>query len=344
MPGGLEAAASGGMHALVTGASGFLGGRLVEMLLATGVEVSVLLRPSSRLGAPLNGQPRLDVLRVELDPALGSSADAMLLTSLQAITHVFHCAGCSTDWAPLRVYEEGNIGSTVAMLGLAIVHMPQLQRFVHVSTTDVYGYPVVAVDETAEPVDTGLPYNSSKLRGERLVWQAAKGGLPVTVVRPASIYGPGGRAFVTDIVALLRQRLMLLVDAGRAPGGFVYVDDVCRAMMLAAVEPQALGQVYNLSSVDGTTWSEYASALARAFGLPPPWLKLPFGAAMKVAAASELPHRSGLPGQPLLTRHAVYLLGRDQQYPSSRAQRELGWAPSVGLVEGLRLCAAAARV
>ena len=315
------------MHALVTGASGFLGGRLIELLLADGIEVSVLARHSSHLPA----WPGVQVLRADFE----AQPDAALLAALHSVTHIFHCAGCSTDWAPLREYEAGNVAGVAAMLGLAREHAAWLERFVHVSTTDVYGYPVAAVDETTPRRDTGLPYNRTKLRGEELVWQAAAAGLPITVVRPASIYGPGGKAFVTDIAALLRQRLMLLVDGGRAPGGFVYVDDVCRAMLLAAVAPVALGEAYNLSSVDGTTWRAYTAALAGALGLTAPWLQLPFGAALALAAVSELPHRAGLPGRPLLTRHAVHLLGRDQQYSTAKAREQLGWAPRVALDEGI---------
>ena len=310
-------------HALVTGASGFLGGRL---LLAAGSEVTVLARPSSVLPE----DPQVWVLRTELDPALAAEPEPSLLDGLRTVTHCFHCAGCSTDWAPKAEYEQGNVAGTVFMLGLAILHMPTLRRFVHVSTTDVYGYPVAAGDERDERRDVGLPYNSSKLRGEARVWQAAEGGLPVTVVRPASIYGPGGRAFVTDIVTLLRQRLMLLVDGGRAPGGFVYVDDVCAGMLLAATVDRARGEAYNLSSTDSATWRDYTHALAGALGLPMPWLHLPFGAAMRQASLLEL-----LPGRPPLTRHAVFLLGRDQQYATAKAREHLGWVPQTSLAEGV---------
>ncbi len=322
-------------HALVTGASGFLGGRLAQLLIEEAAEVSLLVRPSSVLPADLMAHSGLRVFRAELDPELATEPPAALAEHLGTVTHVFHCAGTSTDWGPRAVYEEGNVAGTVAMLGLAILHMPRLLRFLHVSTTDVYGYPVGAGDETMAPRDVGLPYNSSKLRGEALVWQAAAGGLPVTVVRPASIYGPGGRAFVTDIVALLRQRIMLLVDGGRAPGGFVYVDDVCRAMLLAASAECAVGEAYNLSSTDGTTWRDYTGALARALSLPAPWLHMPFRAAMALAAAAQFPHTAGLPGRPLLTRHAVYLLSRDQQYSTLKAREQLGWIPLIDLQQGV---------
>ena len=315
------------MHALVTGASGFLGGRLVELLLAQGVEASVLARASSVLPA----WAAVQVLRAELD----SQPEPALRGALSGVTHIFHCAGCSTDWAPMHQYEQSNVAGVAAMLRVAREHAPRLERFVHVSTTDVYGYPVAASDEETPRSDTGLPYNRTKLRGEELVWKAAAAGLPVTIVRPASIYGPGGKAFVTDIAALLRQRLMLLVDGGRAPGGFVYVDDVCAAMLLAASASHAVGEAYNVSSMDGTTWRAYAAALARALGVPAPWLQLPYGAAMALAAASELPHRAGLPGRPLLTRHAVHLLGRDQQYSTAKAREQLGWVPQMPLADGI---------
>ncbi len=107
-------------------------------------------------------------------------------------------------------------------------------------------------------------------------------------------------------------------------------------MLLAASSGRALGEAYNLSSTDGVSWRDYTGAMAAALGLPKPWLRLPFRAAMSLAAAAEFPHAAGLPGRPLLTRHAVYLLGRDQQYNTAKAREQLGWAPQVGLAEGMQ--------
>lgn len=327
-------------NVLVTGASGFLGGRLVQMLGDAGAAVAVLARPGSVLPPHMRQQRGVRVLRADLD-APGAAADPLarspeLAAALGEITHIFHCAGCSTDWAPLAQYQQANITLTAALLRLAQQHAPRLQRFVHVSSTDVYGYPKHAGDESMPLCDVGLPYNRTKLLGDQLVQRAIRAReVKATIVRPASIYGPGGKAFVTDIAALLRQRLMLLVDGGCAPGGFVYVDDVCRAMLLAAASERALGQAYILSSVDGTTWRTYTRALAEMLQVPAPWLSLPFPAAMALARASQVPHQLGVPGRPLLTRHAVYLLGRDQQYATTRAREELGWMPVMPLEDGI---------
>ena len=292
------------------------------MLVAQGERVVALLRPSSRM-EHLSG---VEVRRAEL------TAGPALREAVRGAGVVYHCAGCSTDWASEATYQAGNVTATVAMLEAA----EGCERFVHVSTTDVYGYPKQPCDENTPPRDVGLPYNRTKIAGEQALWRAAERGLPVTVLRPASIYGPRGSAFITDVVTHLRQGSMLLVDGGRAPGGFIFVDDVCQAMMLAAASPAAAGEVYNLSSTDGADWRSYTLELAAALALRAPWLTLPFAAAYAVAVANELPFRAvHLPGRPLLTRHAVLLLGRDQQFPIAKAQQQLGWSPGTTLADGV---------
>ena len=325
------------MPVVVTGASGFLGGRLVEMLLARGEEVTAVARMSSLLRSFETAPKPLCVVRTELSPAAAMSrSDLVLREAVRGASCIYHCAGCSTDWASSEAYLAGNLLTTQAMLAAA-GHSPGLQRFVHVSTTDVYGYPRVPRNEAAPLVDVGLGYNHSKILAEQAVWQAAAAGLPVTIVRPATIYGPHGTAFVTDIAKLLRERTMAYIDGGRAPGGFVFVDDVAEAMIAAAHTPAAVGEAYNLSSRRGETWKQYCTSLAAALGVRAPWINLPFPAAMGLAGLMEAPYRLlRTQGRPLLTRHAVYLLGRDQEFSSAKATEHFGYAPAVLLEEGVR--------
>ena len=268
----------------------------------------------------------------------GLTDTAALEQATEGVTRIYHCAAASTDWASRAVYQESNVDGTQALLDAA-TRVPGLQRFLHVSTTDVYGYPVRPTSEDAPLVDAGLPYNQTKRLAEMAVWRAAREqGLPVTVVRPATIYGPRGTAFVTDIAALLRDRLMLLIDGGRSRGGFIYVDDVANAMVAAARERRARDQAYNLCDGGGGTWKDYIDGLADALGLKRAWLNLPYAAAATLARAMELPYRAipGFPGRPLLTRHAVVLLGRDQEFPIAKAEADFGFRASVPLEEGVR--------
>ncbi|HUY81619.1 MAG TPA: NAD-dependent epimerase/dehydratase family protein [Acidobacteriaceae bacterium] len=318
------------MPALVTGASGFLGGRLAQVLAEQGEPVTVLARKSSDL-RHLDGLPGLRVVRG------GLTDGGAVREAVREATVIFHCAAASTDWARAEVYTESNVRGTETLLAAAR-EAPKLQRFVHVSTTDVYGYPVVPCAETGAVRDVGLPYNRTKILAEQAVWRAAQeDGLPVTVVRPATIYGPRGKAFVTDIAELLRQRLMAYVSGGRRTGGFLYVDNAVDAMLAAARSSVALGQVYNLSDGTGANWQDYVGALADGLGCRRPWIYLPYGGAMAVAGAMEMPYHlaKALPGRPLLTRHAVYLLGRDQEYPADKARAELGFMPRVSFAEGI---------
>jgi nucleoside-diphosphate-sugar epimerase len=308
---------------LVTGASGFLGGRLAQILVERGEAVRVLARTTSDL-RHLDGLP-VEVVR-------GDAAAAV-----SGVTHIYNCAGCSTDWAPWRDYYEANVAGVEEMLRAA-AGVAGLRRFLHVSTTDVYGYPLVPCDESHPIVDAGLGYNRSKGMGEARVWEAARDtGLPVTVVRPATIYGPRGKAFVTDIAKLIRQGLMAVIGGGRMAGGFCYVDNVAEAMIDAATASETVGRAYNLSDGTGVTWRRYVDTLADGLGCRRPWIDLPVAAAFGLARVMEAPHRwLGVPGRPLLTRHAALLLGRDQEFPIERARREFGFSPAVGFEEGMR--------
>ena len=315
------------MAVFVTGASGFLGGRLVHMLAERGEDVRILDRGASDL-RHLAGLP-IQIVRGDLSNA------GMLASSIAGVTTIFHCAACSTDWAPRQTYLDANVTGTANLLAAA-EQAPELRRFVHVSTTDVYGYPLVPCAEDAPIVDAGLPYNQTKGRAEQLAWEAHSRGLPLTVVRPATIYGPRGKDFTQEVATLLRQRVMATIDRGSAPGGFIYVDNVVDAMLAAAASERTLGQAYNLSDGTGATWHEYLQLFAAELKLPMPWIDLSFANATRLAGVFESIHRTlRLGGRPLLTKHAVLLLGRSQEFPAAKARAEFSFIPQVSLPEGI---------
>jgi nucleoside-diphosphate-sugar epimerase len=316
------------MAALVTGASGFLGGRVAQMLHERGEEVVILARGTSDL-RHLSSTP-VRVVRGSL------SDQAALQEAVKDIEIIFHCAACSTDWAPAQTYLEANVIGTQNLISAA-QRARKLDRFLHVSTTDIYGYPQVPCTEEHPFTDAGLPYNQTKGRAEAAVWKAhQESGIPITIVRPATIYGPRGKDFTQEIATLLRQRLMAYIDAGTAPGGFTYVDSVVQAMFDAATSPHTIGQAYNIAGGTGATWEEYTTLFARQLGAKPPWINLSFTAAMALARLFETVHGGlRLRGRPLLTRHAVYLLGRNQEFPIAKAKGSFGFSPNISLEEGI---------
>ena len=316
------------MTALVTGASGFLGGRISQLLAGMGEEVAVLARPQSDLRHLQNTAVRIRV---------GDLGDPEALRSaVKGVTHVFHCAACSTDWAPRSSYLQANVEGVRNLLEV-VQRTTTIRRFLHVSTTDIYGYPATPCAEEHPFRDAGLPYNQTKGAGEAAVWTASEEGVPVTVIRPATIYGPRGKDFTQEIAKLLRQRLMAYVEGGRAAGGFTYVDNVAHAALDAAYSTNTVGKAYNISDGTNASWREYTGLFAQQLGAGRPWINFSFKTAMTLAGAFEALHRSsGMRGRPLLTRHAVYLLGRNQEFPALRAKLDFGFSPRVSLEEGLR--------
>ena len=316
------------MSAFVTGASGFLGGRIAQLLADGGDEVVVLARPQSDLR---------HLHKTAVRVVHGDLADiGALQKAVREATRIFHCAACSTDWAPPQLYRETNVEGTQNLLAAAR-DAPALERFLHVSTTDIYGYPKIPCAEDRPFFDAGLPYNQTKGAAESAVWTASRAGLPVTVIRPATIYGPRGKDFTQEIAQLLRQRVMAYVNGGHAAGGFTYVDNVAQAALDAAASGNTLGKAYNIADGTDASWQEYTSLFARQLGTATPWINLSFNTAMTVASGMEALHRTlGLRGRPLLTRHAVYLLARNQEFPTDAAKRDFGFSPAISLEEGLR--------
>jgi len=317
------------MKVLVTGATGFIGGRLAERLLDRGDDVRVLVRrPAAARALAERGA---EVCAGDLlDPDSFGAA-------LSGVDVVFHCAGLSADWGPRADFERINVDGA-RELARAAATQPVKPRFIHVSTTDVYGYPSLACGDDGPTRDTGLPYNSSKLRGElavRAVAEASK--LPLVVVRPATVYGPGSKDWGLEMATLLARRAMVVVDGGSAPAGLVYVDNLVDALLAAAEPSVPLGGIYTVRDETKETWRQYLDALADGLEVPRVKTNLPYWLALALGGASEALWKLGrAKSRPVVTRHAVHILAKDQCYGIERAVKDLGFRSRVSYDEGVR--------
>ncbi|MFI8849563.1 NAD-dependent epimerase/dehydratase family protein [Streptomyces sp. 891-h] len=326
-----NASRDGTPDVLVTGASGFIGGHLTRRLAERGHRVRVLVRPESDRSA-------FEDVADEIETETGDLDDLdSLARAAKGVSYIYNCAGMSADWGPWEDFHRANVQGARKVVEAA--HLAgTVDRVLHVSTTDVYGYPKQPGDESAACKDIGLPYNRSKILGERAVRKAAgETGVPVTIVRPVSVYGPRSKDFVIEIGNLLLQKQMLYIRGGKVPAGLLYVDNAVDAMIAAATSQETVDKAYNLRDPEQTTWRQYVEALAAGMGVKPPRLNLPASVATAAATASEKIYGAlGITSRPILTRHTVHLFDRDQSYGIKRAQRDFGFKSPVGFAEGMR--------
>ena len=312
---------------LVTGGSGFLGSHLVETLVARGEKVRVLVRPTSKVA-------HLESLKVEL--VYGDLNNlSSLKKAIQNIERVYHCAALAVDWETWERFRSTNVTGVHNLLEAALE--AGVKKFIHISTTDVYGHPDHPVDETTPYRLRGWPYGDTKIEGEQLVWTYyKKHHLPMTIVRPVNIYGPRSITFVSDIVELLKGGSMIHIGNGGKPAGLAYVTNVVDVILRAADSKHSVGQAYNASDGSDVTWRQYVDRLAKIVGVPSPKIVVPYRLAYLTGWVMEkvygiLP----IKGRPLLTRMAAELFGTNQGFPINKARRELGYEPEVDFDEGM---------
>jgi len=314
------------MLSLVTGATGAVGSHLVDALVLRGEGVRALVPPSK-------STERLRALGV--DARVGSLADSAALMSMaKGVDRVFHCAELTSDWGPAEDFRQANVHAVRRVLAAAT---RAKARFVMLSTTDVYGFPGRPVVESERPSPRGFPYPDTKIEGESLVWNHYRQvGLPVCVIRPASVYGPRCQALVVAVIEALRKRSMITIDGGNHIAGLTYVGNLVDALLLAADNEASTGQAYNITDDSQVTWQEYLAALADLAELPRPTRNYSHPMATLLASLWEAYYRLlGRTQRPPLTRMMVERMGTDQRFPIDKARSQLGYRPLVSFEEGI---------
>lgn len=256
------------MKVFVTGATGFVGGRLVPRLVREGHEVTCLVRPSSHTDS-------LEALGVCL--AVG---DVTQRTSLQSALPghdwLVNLANIYSLWEPdPSVYEQVNVEGTRNVMEAALE--AEVGKVIHVSTYAVWGRQdkMPFTEETPMAPERSTRYADTKYRGDVLAWQLhVTRGLPLVVVYPAAILGAGDTKVTSTVISsLLEEDLPALVCAD-SPVTFVHIDDVVEAIIQAADKAGNVGEKY-LVGKETMTVSEIFGMVCQCGGVAPPRMKLP---------------------------------------------------------------------
>lgn len=318
------------MTALVTGAAGFLGSHVTDLLLARGERPRALVRPGEDVGS-------LAAAGVDIYPA--DIADrAALGAALHGVDRVLHCAARTGPWGPAAEYERTNVRGLETLVRTALD--AGVRRVVHVSSITVHGNDVRgAADESAPLREEPNPYSRSKVKGERLLARMIEDeGAPVTIVRPGWIYGPRDTASFARFARMIETRRMIMLGSGQNHLPLIYARDAALGVLLASEAAQAEGKCYLLVNDEPVTQREFLAALAAELGAPAPGRRIPYRLAVGMGAVAEgLGRMSRRAQPPPVMRYGLQLLGGENRFSIGRARRELGFSPQVDLAEGVRL-------
>lgn len=314
---------------LVTGASGCVGGHVAERLLSEGFRVRTLVRPTS--------DTKL-IDRLGIEKITGDMTDRAALDRAADGTQVIvHAAAMVGDWGRLDEYRRVNVDGLRDLLEAA--SRQSLDRFVHVSSLGVYeARDHFGTDESVQPATQHLDgYTQTKVESEQLVLEYCRTKkLPGVCVRPGLIYGPRDRTALPRILENIRVGRFRYFGSGDKAMNSIYVGNLVDAIMLAISNPQAVGQVYNLTDDDPTSKRRFFGTVARLAGYPEPTRSIPLGLAKFLATMMEgIARLKGSKQAPLVNKARVKFLGLNLGYSCDKAKRELGYLPRWKFDQGM---------
>ncbi|HLJ35115.1 MAG TPA: SDR family NAD(P)-dependent oxidoreductase, partial [Ktedonobacteraceae bacterium] len=312
---------------LVTGATGFLGSALVTELVRQQQSVRILARDAAKARAQFGEAVSIVAGDITNERQVQEAVDGVSIV-YHLVGHLYHPS------VPTELYRTTHVEGTRTLLA-ACQGQQQLQRIVHCSTTGVFGVTDQTPADENAPFAPTNPYEATKLESELLALAAYnEQGLPVSIVRPGLVYGPGD-LHLLGFFASIKKGLFRVIDGGKALLHPIYIDDMTAAFLLCAEKPQAIGNSYNIADNHPVTIRELSSAIAHALNKELPGGSIPLWLANLASDLFSI--TPGLKGERApLTRSRVQFLTNSRVYITNKATAELGFLPRVDLEEGMR--------
>lgn len=315
---------------LVTGATGFLGFRLAELLLEKGVRVIATGRTL---------KPELTLTHPDIVYKLGSLENESFVQSLFAAEKpdaIVHCASLSSPWGKKEWFHASNVLSQQYLIRAAQQH--GIKRYVYISSPSIYfdfSDRFDVTEETPLPASFVNDYARTKFEAEQLLHQTE---LDYIILRPRAMIGRGDIVIMPRLIRAYKEGRLRIIGSGTNIADLTPVANVADAIACALVAgDHALKTAYNITNGTPVNLWDSIAGMLTTLGLEPPAKKISAGTAYKIAGTMEWFYRNFMPGkEPALTRYSVGTLAASFTMNITRAKEKLQYAPRVSVAEGMQ--------
>jgi dihydroflavonol-4-reductase len=317
------------LKVLVTGASGFLGGYLTELLTEKGLEVVAMVRKTSDTSL-------LD--RLGLEKRVADMTDPQSLrVAVKGVDAVIHLAGYYTFHGKKEFYDLVTVQGTKSILSACL--QEGVARFIYCSSTEALGAVENIPAREDYPPNPQYEYGRSKLRAEYAV-REYDSKLETTIVRPTGIYGPRNLDDISYyfITSCAKNSLAtrMLIAHGSAVVQFVHAKDAAQGFYLALTNADSIGKTYFISEDRWYTYRDVYGIISRITGRRPPTLSLSKPAAKALIYPVYIAKSAFGEWSFLWDLKTVDAVTSNRAYSIMKAKSELGYSPKYSLENGLK--------
>jgi len=313
---------------LITGSTGFIGKHLIKVLLEhkMRVNINVLVRKTSDISC-LKSLGEMRFLYGDLKDK------ASLKSSLKGTNIVFHLAGILGKYGvPETDYYAINTEGTRNLLE-ACAENGQIRQFIYLSSAGVLGPNVKNANE-GYPLNPSNVYERTKAEAENIVFDYYREKrVPVTVLRPEFLYGPGDMHLL-GLFKAIKKRIFFLIDGGPSLLHPTYIEDAIQALLICCGNTATIGEAYLIAGERSITVKEFTGLIAKYLGVK----RIDKALSAKTAELIARFFEFSLPIlniDPPLTLSRVKFFTESRSYDTSKAKKDLGLQP-FALEEGIK--------